>query len=70
MWSFEGLPTLQETCNRLQEELHILYEIKEVCKRKKLQLLAYHTACLLNCISVRIKEMRVLETYYQRQLVR
>ena len=40
MWSFEGPPTLQETYNRLQEELHILYEIKEVCKQKNLQLLA------------------------------
>ena len=70
MWSFEELPTLQETYNRLQEELHILYEIKEVCKQKNLELLAYHTSRLLNCLSVRIKEMRTLETYYQRQLVR
>ena len=31
MWSFEGPPTLQETYNRLQEELHILFEIWEVC---------------------------------------
>ena len=70
MWSFEGLPTLQETYSRLQEELHILFEIKEVCKQNNLQLLAYHMSRLLNCLSVRIKEMRTLETYYQRQLVR
>ena len=31
MWSFESPPTLQETYNRLQEELHILFEIWEVC---------------------------------------
>ena len=36
MWSFEGLPTLQEIYNRLQVELHILYEIKEVCEQKNL----------------------------------
>ena len=42
MWSFEGPPTLQETYNRLQEELHILFEIKEVCEQNNLQLLAYH----------------------------
>ena len=65
MWSFEGPPTLQETYNRLQEEMHILYEINEVCKRNNLELLAYHTSILLNCLSVRIKEMRTLETYCQ-----
>ena len=70
MWSFEGLPTLQETYNRLQEELHILYEIKEVCEQNKLELLAYHTSRLMNCLSVRIKELRTLKTYYRRQLVR
>ena len=64
MWSFEGPPALQETYNRLQEELHILYEIKEVCEQKNLQLLAHHTSRLLNCFSLRIKEMRTLETYY------
>ena len=70
MWPFEGLPTLQETYNRLQEKLHILFEIKEVFKQNNLELLAYHTSRLLNCLFVRIKEMRTLETYHQRQLVR
>ena len=64
MKSFEGPPTLQETYNRLQEDLHILFEIKEVCEQNNLQLLAYHMSRLLNCLSVRIKEMRTLETYY------
>ena len=70
MWSFEGPPTLQETYSRLQEELHILFQIKEVCEENNFQLLAYHTSRLLNCLSVRIKEMRTLETYYRRQLVK
>ena len=70
MWSFEGPPTLQETYNRLQEELHILFEIREVCEQNNLQLLACHTSGLLNCLSVRIKEVRTLETYYRRKLVR
>ena len=66
MWSFEGPPTLEETYSRL----HILYEIKEVCEEKNLQLLVYHTSRLLNCLSVRIKEMRALETYYHRQPIK
>ena len=56
--------TLEETDNRLQEELHILYEIKEVCEEQNLELLAYHTSRLLNCLSVKIKEMRTLQKYY------
>ena len=28
IWSFEGPPTLEETYSRLQEELHIWYQIK------------------------------------------
>ena len=56
--------TLEETDNRLQEELHILYEIKEVCEEQNLELLVYHTSRLLNCLSVKIKEMRTLEKYY------
>ena len=31
MRSFEGPPTLQETYSRLQEELHILFQIKKMC---------------------------------------
>ena len=58
MWSFEGPPTLQETYNRLQEELHILFEIHQVCEEHNLELLTFHTSRLLHCLSVRIKEMR------------
>ena len=64
MWSFEGLPTLQETYNRLQEELHILFEICQVCKEQNLELPTFHTSRLLPCLSVIIKEMRQLEMYF------
>ena len=68
MWSSEGPPTLQETYNRLWEELHILFH--QVCEEHNIELLIFNASRLLHCLFIRIKEMRQLEMYFRRQIAK
>ena len=70
IWNCEGPPTLEQSYNRLQEELNLIKDIKIQCDGKNLELLSFYCSRLINVISNSIRDIHKVEKGHQRLLDR